>query len=64
LKPASPAAGLAALAPSTIFQLPGAGKEAFQAMGQLVRQVPCYQLNLGTDIGEIPEVILELLAEN
>lgn len=64
LKPASPAAGLAALAPSTIFQLPGDRKEAFQTMGQLVRQVPCYQLNLGTDTWRIPEVILDLLYTN
>lgn len=64
LKPASPAAGLAALAPSTIFQLPGDRKKGFQTMGQLVRQVPCYQLNLGTDTGQIPDVILDLLYTN
>lgn len=64
LKAASPAAGLTALAPSTIFQLPRAGREAFQAMGKIVRQVPCYYLNLGTDISQIPEVILGLLSQD
>ncbi len=64
LKAASPAMGLAALAPSTIFQLPGADKEAFQSMGKVVRQVQCYSLNLGTDIGQVPKVILELLSRS
>ena len=38
----SPAEGLAALAPSTIFQLPGAGKDTFQFIAELVRQIPVY----------------------
>lgn len=61
LTPTSPTAGLAALVPSTIAQLPGAGKEACQMMMKITQQVPCYSLNLGTDIGRIPEVILSLI---
>jgi hypothetical protein len=64
LQPASSATGLAALAPSTIFQLPGAGKAAFQAMAKIVRQVNCYYLNLGSDMAQISEVILKLLYNN
>jgi hypothetical protein len=54
---------LKALAPSTIFQLSGAGKNSLQMMSQLVRQLPCYILKLGTDITQIPKVISELLEQ-
>lgn len=54
-------AALRALAPSTLFQLSGAGENSFQMMSKLVRQLPCYTLELGTDINQIPQVILELL---
>jgi hypothetical protein len=64
LTPASPIAGLRALAPSTIFQLSGAGHTAFQTMTKFVKQVPCYNLELGTDLLRIPEVILGLLSED
>ena len=63
LTPASPIAALKALAPSSIFQLSGAGQAAFQAMAKLVKQVPCYRLELGTELTRIPEIILELLGE-
>ncbi|HEY9296764.1 MAG TPA: hypothetical protein VIQ31_10375, partial [Phormidium sp.] len=57
----SSAAAIAALAPSTIIQLPGAGKEACQVMMKVLTQVSCYYLELGTDLGQIPQVILDLL---
>lgn len=60
---ANAAAGLAALAPSTLVQLAGAGKEACQAMIKIVNQVSCYYLEVGTDLGQIPEVILDLLSQ-
>ncbi|MBE9125522.1 MULTISPECIES: serine kinase [unclassified Coleofasciculus] len=63
LTPTSSTVGLAALVPSTIAQLPGAGKEACQMMMRIVKQIPCYSLNLGTDIGQIPDVILKLLSQ-
>ncbi len=63
LTPASPAESLTALAPSTIFQLPGAGVAAFQIMVRLVQQIPCYTLELGTNLSRIPDVILCLLSE-
>jgi hypothetical protein len=59
--PTSRAAALTALAPSTVFQLHTAGREALQFMAHLVRHVPAYVLELGTDASEIPGVILALL---
>ena len=50
---ASPAAALAALAPTTLFQLPNAGRGSFQALTRLVRSVPCRHLLLGTDAGGV-----------
>jgi hypothetical protein len=60
----SPAASLLALAPSTIFQLPGAGNTDFERLSALVRQLPSYRLELGTDLTAIPGAILRTLAEN
>lgn len=59
--PAAPAAGLRALAPTTLFQLPGVSRRAFQTMATLVKKIPCYHLELGTDTSKIPGVISTLL---
>lgn len=61
LVPASPAAALVALAPSTVFQLHPPHPDALSAMGQLVRRVPCYSLELGRDIDAIPDAIRDFL---
>ena len=58
---ASAAAGLRALAPSTIFQLYPPHANALQEMAALVRAVPSYTLELGSDIDRIPEAILDLV---
>jgi hypothetical protein len=60
---ASAGATLAALAPSTIFQLPGAGAPALGAMAALARRVPGYVLQLGTELSGIAPVIKRLLQE-
>lgn len=57
---AAPAA-LAALAPSTIFQQHPPQPNALAEMATLVRSVPCYSLELGSDIGRIPDAIVPLL---
>jgi hypothetical protein len=62
LRKTSTAQALASLAPSTIFQLPRAGNETFKFLAAFVRQVPCYNLDLGRDISRIPTVIEELLS--
>lgn len=64
LTPTSPMIGLKALAPSTIFQLSGAGGAVFQTLARFVGLVPCYYLNLGTDPTKIPHMISALLSED
>jgi hypothetical protein len=59
--PASAATALAALAPSTIFQLHPPQKNALGEMAAIVRAVPCFSLELGSDIDRIPEAIIELV---
>ncbi len=59
----SAAAGLSALAPSTLFGLPGTGPEAFETMARLVARVPCYAIIVGQDISAIPTVITRLLSQ-
>ena len=61
LKSTSPAAALAALAPSTLIQLPGSGSASLHQMAKLVQQVPCYVLEVGTALATIPEAISRLL---
>lgn len=57
----SPVAALTALAPSTIYQLAGADQSSLQMMSAVVKQLPCYELRLGTEMAQIPEVIALLL---
>ena len=61
LVPVSPAVGLAALAPSTILQLPYAGKETFHALARILQRVPVFRLELGTDLSQIPGTIRNYL---
>jgi len=49
------------LAPSTLMQLPGAQASSFQAMASLVKRIPCYRLELGTDRHHVIDVIREFL---
>jgi len=63
LKRVSVAMTLAALAPSTIFQLPRAGGEAFKFLAAFARGLPCFSLEAGTDLSTIPPVIERLLAD-
>lgn len=59
----SAAAALAALAPSTIYGLPGGSRAAFDTMARVLRQVPSYVLTLGSDISGIAPVISDLLSQ-
>ena len=61
LRRTSPAAALMALAPSTIFQLRDDDKGTLRTLAQCVRQVPCYTLQLGSCLPDIPEVIDQCL---
>lgn len=62
--PVSPGKALKALAPSTIFQMSGAGLKDFQTIANFVRKVPCYTIEMGTTLSEIPKVIALLLSVN
>jgi hypothetical protein len=45
------------LVPSTLMYQPGAARDELSAMAELVRRVPCRQINLGSELGRIPEVV-------
>jgi hypothetical protein len=55
------AAALKALAPTSIFQLPGAASNAFVQMAALAKSLPCYSLACGTDLAATTDVLAELV---
>lgn len=63
VRPVSRAAALAALAPSTVLQLPGAGDTELQAIGRLIREVPSFVMEIGEDMDAIPAVVSTVLEE-
>lgn len=63
LLPVGGGQALAALAPSTMLQLPGTGAATMGSLAAAVRSVPCFRLEVGTDPAEVPAVIAELLAQ-
>lgn len=64
VSPASPMEGIRALAPSTMVQLAGAGRAAWQTMTNLFKSVPCYHLHLSPNLTQIPPVITRLLEKS
>ncbi|BAQ63087.1 hypothetical protein GM3708_3493 [Geminocystis sp. NIES-3708] len=54
---ASSMAGLTALAPSSLFLVPNNRQESLKRMGELVKKIPCYYLNLGTNVKQISKII-------
>lgn len=63
LVPIRGAQALLALAPSTLFQLAGTHQESLSRMTRLVRQVPCYSLQLGSDTQQLPSILRGLLLD-
>jgi hypothetical protein len=63
IQPASRAAALAAIAPSTLLQLSSTRAESMATLGALVRSVPAYSIELCRDVTRIPPAITGLLAE-
>ena len=61
IRPCSGSKALAALAPSTLSQLPASGAGDLRFLGKLAKSVPAYEMRLGTDIGQIPGALRELL---
>jgi len=56
------AAALKALAPNTLFQLSNASHKSFSEIVRFVKQLPCFYLNLGTELDQIPQVISHYLS--
>lgn len=63
LTPASATASIRALMLSTMKQLAGSGPATVQMVKSLVEQVPSFYLELGTDLTQIPDTILDLLTD-
>lgn len=63
IQPIQAKAAFLALAPTTVFQLPGAREASVAFLRRLVMHLPCYQLQLGRDIAQIPQLIQTLLTE-
>jgi hypothetical protein len=59
--PGTRAEALAALAPSTIFQLHPPARDALAWMAGLVRSVPTFVLELGSDVETLPAALLRIL---
>lgn len=61
MRPVSAAEALRALAPSTIIQMPHEARAALDTLADLVRRVPSFRLELGTDLDSVPAVLDRLL---
>jgi hypothetical protein len=59
--PGTPALALAALAPSTMLLMPSRATATFHALAGLVRRLPCFVAEVGTDAGQIAAAIADLL---
>lgn len=59
--PASASEAFKALAPSTVFQLPGNAHESFRSLAQITRKWPTYEIQLGSDFSLIPIAIESFL---
>ena len=57
IRKATSGEGMKALAPTTLFLQPGLRKEAFVFLTRFFQKTPCFWLDLGTDISEIPMAI-------
>jgi hypothetical protein len=53
---------LRALAPSTMFQLPGSPPTKLERLSRLVRLLPAYSLTVGSDVAAIPEALGDVIA--
>jgi hypothetical protein len=61
IEPCGEGEALMALGPSSLAQLPASGRRDLNFIGQVVRRSPCYRMNLGTDLAQIPRAISHLL---
>lgn len=61
LAEASKGAALRSLAPSTLLVPLGPRARGLAGIAELVRRVPCYQLNIGTNVENIPDLVQQLV---
>ena len=61
LRRASKPEALFALAPSSILFRPNSGAATLNKLGRLAEQVPCYWLDLGKDLTEIPRLVGQVI---
>jgi hypothetical protein len=59
--PAGTGAAVRALAPSTLFQLPGAGFNNFRLIVALTNRLPCFELELGSEPAVVPQSLREFI---
>jgi|RhiMetdeSRZDD1v2_1073273.scaffolds.fasta_scaffold45961_1 HPr Serine kinase C-terminal domain len=61
IRPASKGDALFALAPSSILLRPSSGARTLDKLARLAEQVPCYWLELGRNLNEVPDRVQELI---
>jgi hypothetical protein len=61
--PCGEGAALMALGPSSLAQLPASGGGDLKRIAGLIQGTPCYRIELGTDLQQIPRAIEELLSQ-
>lgn len=61
IRPVSAGAGLLALAPSTLLQLPGSRPQRLRHMAEVLRRVPTFALELGRDLSTVAPAIRAVL---
>ena len=61
LRPVSAAKTLRLLAPSTIIQMPHEARAALDTLAELVRRVPSFRLELGSELESVPPLLDTLL---
>lgn len=61
LRRSTAAASLRALAPTTIFQLPGSSGATFEQLASFTRAIPAWSLELGADRDDIPALVAQAI---
>jgi hypothetical protein len=59
--PVGAGAAVRALAPSTLFQLPGAGPNNFRMIAALANRLPCFELELGSELAVVPQSLRQFM---
>ena len=61
LTPVSAQTAYKAIAPDTTLRVPGDARRLLAALLALVQRVPCYRFELGTDLDQVPSVLMRVL---